>query len=449
MANFYDSLVYDRTFPIGSYWETTVAPVQPADYPPLTQDLTCDVAILGGGITGLTAALHLARDHGIHAHVLEAALPAWGASGRNGGFACVGATWLDNAELLQQFGRNETHRFFQQQREGVEQVRQTAEQEGIAIDAQGEGEILVAHQPSRWHLLQEEQDFFTDIAQYPCQLWSAKDLAEHAYHSPAAHGALWVGVGFGLNPLKYSRGLAIAAQRHGAQIHAHSPVQAWQKEGNWHRLQTPHGSLRAQRVILSTNGYTPETLTPPLRGTLLPVISNIITTRPLTPAELAAQGWRTETPLYDTRRLLFYFRLLKDGRFLLGSRGGTWGDRRERDRYRQWMGQRLGQLFPAWKDVEITHYWNGLVCGSVNRTPQLGQFPADPSLFYALAYHGNGVATGTWSGRAIAQLLVGKTHPQDWSAVFRQPLTALPLPGLRRWYLRSMYGWYALQDRWG
>jgi glycine/D-amino acid oxidase-like deaminating enzyme len=168
----------------------------------------------------------------------------------------------------------------------------------------------------------------------------------------------------------------------GVKIHAHSPAIAWEKQEGWHLLRTPGGTLKARQVMIATNGYTEERLTPPLRGTLLPVISNIITTRPLTDEELDAQGWRTETPIYDTRRLLFYFRLLKDRRFLLGSRGGTVGDSRERDRYRTWMVRRLGEMFPAWKDVEITHYWNGLVCGSVALTPHIGQFNEDPSVFY-------------------------------------------------------------------
>lgn len=443
----YHPNLYDRTQPIGSFWETTVPPLLPTDITPLSQDTTCDVAIIGGGITGLNAALYLAKEAGIQAHVLDAGTVAWGASGRNGGFVCVGATWLTNHQLLQKFGGEEVRRFAQQQRQGTELVRHIAASEGIEIDAQGTGEILVAHRPSRWQALEEEYDFLTEIAEYPCTLWSQKDLAEHAYHSPEAHGALHIGVGFGLNPLKYSRGLANAVRQAGLTLSLRSPVEAWEKSGHWHLLQTPGGTLRAKQVILATNGYSDEQLVPSLRGTLLPVISNIITTRPLTAAELAAQGWKTETPLYDTRLLLFYFRLLKDGRFLLGSRGGTRGDQQERDRQRSWMIRRLGEMFPAWKDVEVTHYWNGLVCGSTTLTPHVGQFSADPSVFYSLAYHGNGVATGTWCGRAIAQILAGRKRVEDLPALLRQPLKRFPLARLRRWYLRSAYAFFGLQDQ--
>ncbi|MDG2615864.1 FAD-binding oxidoreductase [Thermoleptolyngbya sichuanensis XZ-Cy5] len=440
----YTPFLYDRTRPVGSFWETTVDPVEGVA---LAGDRTCDVAIIGGGITGLSAALHLARA-GVEACVLEAGIPAWGASGRNGGFCCVGATWLDPEALLNQFGREEVGRFFRQQREGTELVCQIAQEEGIDLDAQGDGEIEVAHRPNRWRSLEAAYEFFSDIAGYPCQLWSPKALTERAYHSPEAHGALHVGVGFGLNPMKYSRGLAIALQRQPVAVYAHSPVQRWETDGRGHRLHTPGGTLRAQRVIIATNGYTEDPLHPAMSGRLLPVVSNIITTRPLTAAELAAQGWKTETPIYDTRNLLFYFRLLKDGRFLLGTRGGTRGTPQEADRYRQWMGRRLGTMFPAWRDVEISHYWSGLLCGSRALVPHVGQLADDPTLFYALAYHGNGVATATWSGRAIAHLLIGKISETDLATPFRQPLRRFPLPYLRPWYLRGMFSLYSLQDAW-
>lgn len=447
MTTLYNANVYDRTRSVGSFWETTVEPVNLADYAPLTTDQTCDVAIIGGGITGLSAALHLMRDRQHQVRVLEAGVPAWGASGRNGGFCCVGSTRLAYEELLKRFGRQETRHYFQDQRAAVELVRQIASEEGIEIDPQGDGEIVSAHTPMRRATLASEYEFLTEVAEYPCQLWSQAEMAERAFHSPEAHGGLLVGVGFGLNPMKYSRGLAAAAYRQGATIHAHTPVQAWEKAGEWHLLQTPGGTLRAKQVIVATNGYTDDRLHSALGDRLLPTLSHIITTRPLTSTELADQGWRTQTPVYDSRNLLFYFRLLADGRFLFGSRGGTVGDDRENERARHAMTRRLGEIFPAWKQVEVTHFWNGLVCISAALTPHISSVEADPSVFYALAYHGNGVATGTWSGRAVARLVAGTHAPQDLCPVFRQPLKRFPLPGLRIWYLRGAYAAYHLTDR--
>ncbi len=445
MPLLYDAAAYDRSHPIGSYWETTVGP-ETANYPALAQEQSCEVAIIGGGITGLTAALYLARDHQIQTRVLEAGTPAWGASGRNGGFCCVGATSLANGTLVKRFGREQTRRYYREQRQATELVQQLAAEEAIELEAQGEGQIQVAHRPARWQELEAEYEFFREVADYPCQLWSPQKLAELAFRSPEAHGALHVAVGFGLNPMQYTRGLARAAAARGAVIHAQSPVEAWQQEGRVQVLRTPGGTLRANQVILATNGYTEDRLHRSVKGRLLPVLSNILTTRPLTPEELAAQGWRTPTPVYDTRTLLFYYRLLQDGRFLFGGRGGTWGNAAERQQRRRWLTRRLGEMFPAWQQVETTHFWTGLACVSAALTPHVGQFTDDPSLFYALAYHGNGVATGTWSGRAVARLVAGQETVGNLCAVFRQPLRKFPVPALRLWGLRAAYGLARLLD---
>lgn len=168
--------------------------------------------------------------------------------------------------------------YFKEQREAVELVQQLAESEGIEIDAQGDGEIQVAHHPSRWTQLEEEHEFLTQVAEYPSTLWTKQELAEYGFCSPEAHGALHVGVGFGLNPVKYSRGLAQAVRKRGVTIHAHSPVERWEKEGSLHRLHTLGGTPKARKVIVATNGYTEDRLHPALRDRFLPVLSNIITT---------------------------------------------------------------------------------------------------------------------------------------------------------------------------
>ncbi|NJN92364.1 MAG: FAD-binding oxidoreductase [Leptolyngbyaceae cyanobacterium SL_5_14] len=437
MAILYDAAVYDRTLSAGSYWDTTA--VVEANYPALAQDETCEVAIIGGGITGLSAALHLARDYGIQARILEAGGLTWGASGRNGGFCCVGAAALGGDRLLKKFGQSETRRYYQAQREGTELVKQLAAEESIQIDAQGDGEIEIAYSGDRWCGLVTGYEFLTEVADYPCKLWLPKDLAEQVYLNPGACGALHIGVSFGLNPIKYTLGLARAASQHGAILHSHSPVEAWEKDGNWHLLHTPAARLRAKTVIVATNGYTEDRLHPQLGDRLLPLLSGIITTRPLTPAELEAQGWRTETPIHETHNVLFYYRLLKDGRLLFGSRGGTVGDRAENERRHRWMVQAFQEKFPVWRDVEITHSWNGLVCASATLTPHVGRLAADESVLYGFAYHGSGVSTGTWSGRALAQLVAGQAQVRDLCAIFRQPLKKFPLPALRIWYLRATF----------
>ncbi|MBD2089355.1 FAD-binding oxidoreductase [Microcoleus sp. FACHB-1515] len=437
----YDSIVYDRTLPIQSYWETTIPPLR---FESLTRNQSCDVAIIGAGFTGLSAALHLARS-GVEVAVLEAGVPGWGASGRNGGFCCIGATKLSNETLVRRFGLPQTQRFFQEQQQAIELVRRLAAEEQMEIDIQGDGCIQVAHHPSRWQALENEAEFLSAIPGYKCALWPAVELRDRGI-SHSAYGALHVSVGFGLNPAKYGRALALAAMRQGAKLYAHSPVQTWEKVGDQHVLHSPSSTVKARSIVVATNGYTEDSLHPNLRDRLLPVLSSIITTRPLTEAELAAQGWHCETPVWDTRNLLFYYRLLNDRRFLLGARGGTTGSLAERDRRLRQMRDRFAQIFPGWKDIEITHSWSGLAALSANLTPHINQFPDDSSVFYGLAYHGNGVAMGTWTGRTIAHLITGKTTIDRLCPIVTQPLKQFPLANLRLWYLRSSYLAYQVQD---
>lgn len=443
-TNPYPARTYDPSYPVGSYWDSTIADSSWRHPAPLQGQVEAEVAIIGGGFTGLSTALHLVRDHGISACLLEAGSLGWGASGRNGGFCGVGASCLTHAQMVRRVGLAETERYYRDQWQAVETVQELAATEGFSLDAQGQGWYAVAHRPSAWQELEAEYQIYTQVAGYPVQLLSPKELRERGFDSRENYGALHIGIGFGLNPLKLTQGLAQAARRWGAQLYSASPVIAWEKVGSYHLCHTPGGTVRARHLVIATNGYTPAHLYPQLAGSLLPVLSNIVVTRPLTPAEQQAQGWWDPTPVYDTRRLLFYYRLLPDGRLLFGGRDGTCDDPAQRQRLQAWMVQRLYRLFPAWEGVEIEYAWNGLVCLSRQLHPHIGPSPTDPSLWYGLAYHGSGVATGVWAGKILAQDIAGN-RPQI-SALFRQPPRVFPFPGLRLHYLRLGYLWWQLID---
>ena len=443
-TNPYPARTYDPSYPVGSYWDSTIADSSWRHPAPLQGQVEAEVAIIGGGFTGLSTALHLVRDHGISACLLEAGSLGWGASGRNGGFCGVGASCLTHAQMVRRVGLAETERYYRDQWQAVETVQELAATEGFSLDAQGQGWYAVAHRPSAWQELEAEYQIYTQVAGYPVQLLSPKELRERGFDSRENYGALHIGIGFGLNPLKLTQGLAQAARRWGAQLYSASPVIAWEKVGSYHLCHTPGGTVRARHLVIATNGYTPAHLYPQLAGSLLPVLSNIVVTRPLTPAEQKAQGWWDPTPVYDTRRLLFYYRLLPDGRLLFGGRDGTCDDPAQRQRLQAWMVQRLYRLFPAWEGVEIEYAWNGLFCLSRQLHPHIGPSPTDPSLWYGLAYHGSGVATGVWAGKILAQDIAGN-RPQI-SALFRQPPRVFPFPGLRLHYLRLGYLWWQLID---
>lgn len=443
----YHESMYDAGKPAGSYWEDDAPPLgEGIDCGVIEGDHVCDTAIIGGGYTGLSAALHLARDHDIDAVVLEAGPLGWGASGRNGGFCTLPPTSLGCDQLIKRYGLHETRRFMVSQAEAVDLVADLAARENIAFNRQGGGTLHVAHAPRRFDELKEEGEFLTRTFGLPSTLLRREEFAAEHYDSTEQFGALHNHTGFGLHPLRFARGLAAAAARAGARLHGRSKVLGWERSGGEHHLITATGRLRARRVIIATNGFTQDALNRNLSSRLLPVISNIIVTRPLSDDERAAHNWRTDLPCSNTRRLLFYYRMLPDKRFLFGARGDLTGNPADGELMRQAMEQQLGAVFPHWKAVPITHYWRGFVCMTARLTPAIGQMPDDKSVYFALAYHGDGVSAAPWAGRALANIIGGKNSFAEIPAPFKGIPPAFPFPSLRRWYLRAALGYYRFKD---
>ena len=429
---------------VETYW-TATAGAEVADSAPVASDMDVDVAIVGGGYTGLSAAYHLARDHGIRAHVLEANRIGWGCSGRNGGFCSAGIGKEGLSDWVRRWGREKALAVHRQGHDAVALVRDLLRQESIEADVTAEGGLELAHKPNRLPGLEARVRQARDLLGEELRLLSQTELHRDYLASREGYGALLHNHGFALHALKYARGLARAAQRHGAVLHGASPVTAWGQDGARHLLTTPGGTVRARQVILATNGYTNDSLHPHTAGRLLPVLSNIIATRPLSEAERAAAGWRTHLKIYDSRRLLFYYRLLPDNRVLFGARGGIGDTPAENRRLKAWLQRRLGEMFPPLARVETEYFWHGWVCLSYDRNPHVGSTD-DGSVHYALAYIGQGVALATLCGKMLAGRVVDPRL--DVGPLLSTPLPRFPLPALRRLYQRAAYAYYGIQDEW-
>ena len=438
-----DAFHFDR--PVQSFWEATAAPLA-VDTTPLTGDAQCDVAIIGAGYTGLSAALRLRSGYGMDVRVLEAAEPGWGASGRNGGFSCIGCHKRSYTSLLKSYGLEDTRQFYQAMKDAVGLVRELCTTHGIDAWIHDGGEISLAHLASRWSELEEERDFMARVFGEKLELLTVDQLKERGLWSPQFHGGIRGDVGFSIHPLNYARGLARAAHSAGVRIHGRSRVMRWEERDGRHRLSTQGGSVTARHVIVATNGYTPEDVSSYHRGRLMPALSNIIVTRPLTDTERKEQGWTSRLMAYDTRNLLHYFRLLPDGRFLFGGRGGTDASDQGAAPMQAHMIRTLREMFPVFGQAEITHFWRGFVCLSYDLVPYVGPLNAAKTAWTAIAYHGNGVAMASYSGSALADLIGGDGKRTKLPSVLTRRLARFPFAALRPLYLKGAYLWFNYQD---
>ena len=432
---------------VASYWAATAGP-EPEGLASLAGDRTADVAVLGGGYTGLSAAYRLAGDHGLDTVVLEARAIGWGASGRNGGFAMISLGKLTLQEREARWGLPTARRVLRLGVEACERVRELIVKENLACDVQSDGWLNVAHRPDLVPVLRERLRVYHERLDFQdVEFLDRERLAGEGFtRSPSAHGALRIRPTFGLHPLKYARGLALAARRRGAAIHPDSPVVGWEKDGGWHALRTPGGTVRARRVVIGTNGYTPEHLHPFLRGRTMAATSNILVTRPLTPAEWDEVGMRNTEVYTDTRTLLHYWRRLPDGRMLFGGRAGVINTDAALARRRHWLEGRLAAMFPCLQGIGSEYFWHGAVCMPYDRIPHVHTVDDDPTIAYALAYTGSGVAMATYLGGLAGDLAAGVPVPRD-TPVTGTGLPRFPLPFLRRAYLAGAYLVYGLKDR--
>ncbi len=451
MQRLYDDNMYRFSEPQPSYWEATAGSVQiePAR---LKKDDSCDVAIIGGGYTGLSAAYHLARDYQIDVRVLEAGHIGWGASGRNGGFCSVGGSALEFDNELARYGIDNVRHYYQTQVDAVELVRQIIKVENIYTPLQGNGELEVAHSLRAFDHLKNHAEKQFRLLGLDTKVFSADAFRDRFFDSSELYGGVRLRPTFGLHPLRFVLGLAAAAVRAGAHIHSHTEVVDWTHSGDRHVLTTEGGSLRAKQVVMATNGFMPEYLHRSFRGVPLPMISAIIVTRPLTGDELSAHQWRTEDPSINTREVLNYFRLLPDGRFLFGGRGHARGSDKGALQVFRNLRAEFRRQWPLWYRVDIDYRWHGLICMTRRRTPCVGRLEKDPSVFYAFGYHGNGVNTSTWSGKQIADWLGrsagnGSKVPASLPLMVRGLSPRFPLASLRLAYLRVALAWKRYQDQ--
>ena len=406
------------------------------------------MAIIGGGYTGLSCAYHLARQYGIRATVLEANRPGWGCSGRNGGFARAAIGRHSYGKMIDLWGRETARRVFGQALAAVANVREMTREGHIDCDALEAGHLKIAHRPNRAAALAREAELLQREFEYPAEFLSAAQVRGEHIGGPQSHGALRFPDAIAVHPLKLALGVLDMARRAGASVHSGTPVLSLTRQGHTHVLRTTRGTVRARAVVLATNGYTPEHLHSCVRATTLPVLSQIIVTRPMTPSEKAASGFRTDHVLTDTRNLLYYWRRLPDDRILFGGRGQITATPPGEAAQREFLLSELKAKLPALREITVDYDWWGWVCLTADFLPHVYHAPDDASVHYAIGYQGSGVSYALYAGKLLASRVAGDSKDDPIPAT-ATPLPRFPLAGLRRTGQRAAYVWYRFQDNRG
>jgi glycine/D-amino acid oxidase-like deaminating enzyme len=379
---------------------------------PLDRDIRVEVAIVGGGYTGLSTALHLAeRGHAVA--LLEAREPGWGAAGRNGGQVNAGLKHEPDT-VERDLGTVYGSRLVRLAGEGPDLLFRLIERLQIQCEAHRAGTLRVVYQPRHADWLR------ASVGQ-----WQRRGVALELWDGPRVAAATGTGRylaaafdprGGSVNPLGLARGLAAAAIRAGCSLHDGTPALRLERQGNGWCVVTPRGRVCAGSLVLATDGYSDD-LWPGLRTSVVPIYSAIIATAPL-PAALVATILPGGESAYESGNSIVYYRRTPDNRLLMGGRGPQ-RDATERGDYAH-LVRYAGKLWPALAAIEWTHWWNGQFALTPDFYPRL-HAPA-PNLFIGLGYSGRGVALGVAMGAELAAAASGA--PLD--------SLALPVTGVRR-----------------
>jgi glycine/D-amino acid oxidase-like deaminating enzyme len=414
---------------------------------PLQADISCDVAIVGGGYTGLNAAKHLA-ENGIKVCVCEAGHIGWGASGRNGGFCANPSTKQSLEKIVKKYGAEDARAVYSVQREAIEQVRAFYTDSGLKTHTpQDNAELALAHSPYQLKEMRKENRLYKDVLGVDINMISKDELIELGANSPSFYGGCIMPWGFGLHPLNYLRALADTAINTGAIVSPHTEIIQIVKQDGKYILSSEHIEITAKKIIIATNGYTSETIPKWAKARVMPILSSILVTRPITKAEQERQGWTTHHMSYDTRTLLHYFRLLPDGRMMFGGRGASNTNPAYEKAFEPELRRQFLEIFPEWHNVETDYYWSGCIGLNTKKSQFIGPIDSDHSAWASLAYHGSGVAMASWSGKAIAQMVLGQKKPNDIPKLYSSPSPRFPFPALRPQYLKLAYAYYRYKDK--
>jgi glycine/D-amino acid oxidase-like deaminating enzyme len=411
-------------------WDETV-PRSRGPTPPLPGDT--DVAIVGAGYTGLSAARTLAR-HGVAVTVVERHRVGCGASGRNGGFVLPGFQ-PEAGHLVRRYGAERARALFEGSMEAIGFLEGLIAEETIDCGYARRGAVTLAARPSHLRHLERSRVTLSERFGHETRLLGPEELREEI-DSPGYHGGLLDPAAGSLDPARYCAGLAAAAVRKGAVIVEGVDVLGISRSEGSTTLTTSAGPLRTAEVLVATNGYTGAAF-PALRRRVVPVGSYVVATARLEPS-VARRLLPRARVMSDTWNLLHYFRMSDDGRLVFGGRASFTPT--SVGRSAEILAAAMRQVFPPLEQVPVEYGWTGNVCFGRDRMPHAGRLDG---VHYALGYGGHGVALSTWLGARMGDALAGRGAIPELTG---DRLRAIPLYGGTPWFLPAVGGYYRLKD---
>ncbi|OGN88599.1 MAG: oxidoreductase, partial [Chloroflexi bacterium RBG_13_48_10] len=386
-----------------SFWLATYGDYQPN--PALQGDLKVDIAIIGGGFTGLSTAYNLRKDNaGLSVAVLEAEVVGFGASGRNGGFSMT-LFGLEPAVTKAIFGQQRTVEAHHYMERAVDYVDALVREHQLQSEYWFPGFLRAATTPGFVKRIQHDLEILTSMGISDIS-WIDADKIKSEVNSPRFLGGWWEPRSGLLNPAKQVRELKRLAMQFGAQVYEETPVTEIHREADF-SLVTPKGKVSANKVIFATNAYSH--LFPELKRKQVPAFTHMVVTEPLSPAQLEPIGWVNRQGIEDARNFVHYFRLTADDRLAMGGSDVSlsYGGGMEHDlnpRTFADLERDIVWLFPHLKGIQITHRWGGPVSVPLDMAPAIG-YVGDERAIYSLGCVGHGVSMTHLNGRTLADLV--------------------------------------------
>jgi gamma-glutamylputrescine oxidase len=388
-----------------SWYEASVE--RPPLSQPLSQRVTADVCVVGGGYAGVSSALELA-ERGYSVVLLEAQRIGWGASGRNGGQAIVGFGSDGECAIEKQFSPADTRRAWDVSLEGLRLLRERIERHGIECDFTP-GYLSLSVKPRKSQALHKWMDHVTGAYGYPLQ-WLGREEIRQWVASNRFDAAVFDATSGHLHPLKYCLGLAAAARAAGVQLHENSAAFVVERGGK-PLVKTAQGECRCNFVVLAGNVYLGEygdDIAPEVAARIMPVGTYMIATEPMG-RERADALMHGRPAASDTNFVLDYFRLSADHRLLFGG-ADSYSGAAPRDLIARIRSSMLG-VFPQLADLAIPHAWGGFVDITMNKAPDFGRLGTN--IYYLHGFSGHGLALAGMAGKLVAEAIAGQAERFD------------------------------------